>query len=241
MIGPLHNDLVFHGPMSDARATAAIESFGDLGGQHVVDLGCGWAELLLRTVASDTTATGHGIDTDEGAIARGRLGARGLPVTLEVGDASKWDGEADVLIVNGATHIWGGEPVDHTVNALAAARKRLRRGGRLFLGEGYWELEPTDEQLAAMPIERAEYRSLPDLVYLAQEHGFRLLALSRASRDEWDHFQSRHGLGWEKWLLANPDAPGREEVVARADQHRSWWLRGWQDVLGMAYLTLAAT
>src|SRR5882757_495805 len=72
VISPLHEDLIFHGPLSDGRAAQLIRSLGALDGQHVVDLGCGWAELLLRTVAAEPGATGHGVDRDAIAIEHGR-------------------------------------------------------------------------------------------------------------------------------------------------------------------------
>jgi SAM-dependent methyltransferase len=157
-IAPLHADLVFHGPLSPARADQLILSLGPLGGRQVVDLGCGWAELLLRTVATEPTVTGYGIDTDAVAIEHGRANAtaRGLAdrVVLDVGDAAAWTGDADVLIVNGATHVWGGDPAEHTGNALAAAHARLRPGGRLLLGEGFWQREPEADRLAAAGIPR---------------------------------------------------------------------------------------
>ena len=243
MISPLHDDLTFHGPLSASRADQLIRSLGRLDHQHVVDLGCGWAELLLRTLATEPTAIGDGVDRDAAAIEHGRLNAkaRGLAdrVTLTVGDAGAWSGrDVDVLIVNGASQVWGGEPTEHTANALRAGRDLLRPGGRLLLGEGFWEREPTPAQLAAMPIPLEQCRSLPDLVDLALDHGYRLLALSQASLDEWDDFESRHALGWERWLLANPDSPHADEIRAQADTHRQAWLRGWRGVLGLAYLTL---
>ena len=234
---PLHEDLVFHGPLSSYRADLLVRSLGPLDGQHVVDLGCGWAELLLRTVAAG--ATGYGVDQDADAIAHGRKLAveRGLAdgVTLDVGDAGLWSGEADVLIVNGASQIWGGDPLTHTANALAAGRRFLRPGGRLLLGEGFWEREPTAAQLAAMPVPREQYGTVADLVDLAMEHGYRLLWLSQANQDEWDEFESGHALARERRLLTHPDDT---EVRERADRQREWRLKGWRGVLGMAYLTL---
>lgn len=240
VIPPLHHDLVFHGPLSEARADALISGLGPLDGKHVVDLGCGWAELLLRAVAAGTGATGHGIDLDPGAIARARANAatRALPVTFTTTDASTWHGEADVLIINGATHIWGGEPATHTANALRAARDLLTPNGRLLLGEGFWHTTPTPARLAAMPIPRDQYGSLPALVDLALAHGYRPLRLCQATLDEWDAFQSGHALGWERWLEANPDSPHRAAVTAKADTHRAHWLHGWREALGFAYLTL---
>ncbi|WP_104483331.1 class I SAM-dependent methyltransferase [Actinokineospora auranticolor] len=242
-IPPLHDDLIFHGPLSESRADQLVRSLGPLAGRHVVDLGCGWAEFLLRAVATDPTATGHGVDLDQAAIEHGRAAAsaRGLGtrVTLEVGDAGAWSGSADILIVNGASQVFGGEPTRHTVNALEAGKRLLRPGGRLLLGEGFWEREPSAENLRRMPITREEYRSMADLVDLTTEHGYRPLWISQASLDEWDTFQSQHALGWEKWLSTHQGHPAFDEVKAKADTHRSFWLHGWRTVLGMAYLTLA--
>lgn len=246
VIAPLHEDLTFHGPLSASHADQLIGSLGGLDGQHVVDLGCGWAELLLRMLAAEPTTTGHGVDADAAAIEHGRANAkaRGLAdrVVLDVGDAGAYFGsDVDVLIVNGASQVWGGDPTVHTANALTAGRALLRPGGRLLLGEGFWEREPSQAQLEVMPIQLEQYRPLPDLVDLAQGRGYRLLALSQASLDEWDDFESRHARGWEQWLLANPGSPHAEEIRARADAHRTAWLRGWRGVLGLAYLTLVVT
>lgn len=244
VISPVYEDLSFHGPLSEQHAGQLVRSLGPLAGCQVVDLGCGWAELLLRILAAEPTATGHGIDQDARAVEHGRANAseRGLAdrVRLEVGDAGQWSGTADVLVVNGSTHVWAGEPTEHTGNALTAGRAALRRGGRLLLGECFWEREPTGAELDAMPMPREQYLPLPDLVDRALGHGYRLLALSQASLDEWDDFQSRHALGWERWLLASPGSPHADEIRARADGHRTGWLRGWRGVLGFAYLTLVA-
>lgn len=244
VIPPLHDDLTFHGPLSDERAERLIRSLGRLDGCRVVDLGCGWAELLLRIVTSDPTATGYGVDEDSAAIEHGRANAlaRGLAdrVTLDVGDAGEWSGTGvGVLVVNGASQVWGGEPTEHTANALAAGRAALRPGGRLLLGECFWEREPTAEQLDAMPMPLEQYLPLADLVDLAVGHGYRPHGITQASLDEWDEFESRHALGWERWLAGNTDSPHADAIRARADGHRAAWLRGWRGVLGFAYLTLA--
>lgn len=243
VIPPLFEDLTFHGPLSLWRSDQLIGSLGRLDHAHLVDLGCGWAELLLRALATEPTATGHGIDLDAAALEHGRANARarGLAdrVTLESGDVATWSGgEADVVIVNGASQVWGGEPTEHTANALTECRDLLRPGGRLLLGEGFWEREPTHGQLDAMQIPAQEYRCLADLIDLALALGYRLLAVSQASLDEWDEFESRHALGWQRWLLANPASPHTAAIQAKADAHRHAWLRGWRGVLGFAYLTL---
>ncbi len=245
-ISPLHEDVTFHGPLSEERAARLIRGLQPLDGEHVIDFGCGWAEFLLRTLEAAPTATGTGVDRDATAIAHGQANAdaRGLTarISLHVADVREWQPErpADVVIVNGATQVWGGDPLQHTENALAEARKLLNPRGRLLLGEGFWEREPTDEQLSAMPVPRDQYRTLAGLVDLAHEHGYRLLAAEQASLDEWDVFENGHGLAWERWLLDNPDSEHADDIRARADRQRGWRLRGWRATMGLAYLTLQA-
>ena len=245
-IAPLHEDLTFHGPLSPERAARLIQSLQPLAGAHVLDVGCGWAEFLLRVLAAEPTATGTGVDLDATAIAHGQANAaaRGLTprVSLQVADVAQWqpDRPADVVIVNGATQVWGGDALQHTANALTATKGLLRAGGRLLLGEGFWEREPTDEQLAAMPVPRNQYGSLADLVDLAHTHGYRMIAVEQASLDEWDVFENGHALAWERWLRANPDSPHADDIRAKADRARNYRLRGWRATMGLAYVTLQA-
>ncbi|HEX7304685.1 class I SAM-dependent methyltransferase [Lentzea sp.] len=245
-IAPPHEDLTFHGPLSEERAARLIRSLDLPDDARVFDAGCGWAEFLLRVLEANPTATGTGVDLDAAAIAHGQANAtaRGLAarVTLHVGDVAQYrpDGPFDAVVVNGASQVWGGDPLQHTANALTAARGLLRPGGKLLLGEGFWEREPTDEQLAAMPIPRNQYSSLADLVDLAHIHGYRMLGVEQANLDEWDVFENGHGLAWERWLRANPDSPHADGVRAKADTHRTYRLHGWRGTLGLAYLTLQA-
>ena len=40
------------------------------------------------------------------------------------------------------------------------------------------------------------------------------------------------------YLLAHGDHPEATRIRDQLDQHRSYWLRGYRGILGMAYLTL---
>ncbi|KJK33734.1 methyltransferase type 12 [Lentzea aerocolonigenes] len=245
-IAPLHEDVTFHGPLSEERAARLIRSLAPLDGAHVLDLGCGWAEFLFRTLEAAPTATGTGVDLSATDIAHAQANAeaRGLAgrVSLHAADVGKWQPEkrADVVIVNGATHVWGGDPSVHTANALAEARKLLNPQGKLLLGECFWEREPTAEQWNAMPVPRDQLRDLAGLVDLAIEHGYRFLAAEQASQDEWDVFENGHGLAWERWLRDNPDSEHADEIRAKADRQRTYRLKGWRATMGFAYLTLQA-
>ncbi len=245
-IAPLYEDLTFHGPLSEERAASLIRTLEPLDGAHVLDLGCGWAEFLLRTLEVVPTATGTGVDLSAEDIAHGQANAeaRGLAgrVELVVADVGQWQPSqpADVVIVNGASQVWGGDPLEHTANALTAARELVKPGGRLLLGEGFWQQEPSEEQLAAMPVPRDQYRTFAGLVDLATGHGYRLLGAEQASLDEWDVFENAHGIAWERWLRANPDSPHADEIRAKADAYVRYRFHGWRGTMGLAYLTLQA-
>ena len=80
-------------------------------------------------------------------------------------------------------------------------------------------------------------RDLAGLVDCGVSQGFRPLCIESANRDEWEQFESGYLADWEEWLLIAGDTPDAELVRAKADEHRTRWLRGYYDVLGFAYLT----
>ncbi|PSL52944.1 mycolic acid cyclopropane synthetase [Saccharothrix carnea] len=231
-----HALLDFNTPLSDAKAFDLITSLRLAPGERVVDYGCGWAELLLRAVEHQPGVTGFGVDSDDHAITRGRANveARGLTsrVTLDLADVTGWSAEpADVTISIGASHAWGG-----TKATLEALHARTRPGGRLLLGDGFWEQPPNAKSLEIFGEE--EFGTLPELVDLAMTCGYRLLNLATASPDEWDSFESRWCAARERWLLENPNDPKAAEVRAIVDDHRDGWLKGYRGYFGLAYLTL---
>lgn len=233
-----HALLDFNSPLSDAKAHDLVAGLRLRSGDAVVDYGCGWAELLLRAVEHVPGARGLGVDSDERAITRGRANveARGLTsrVTLDLADVTTWAAArpADVAISIGASHAWGG-----TAAALDALHARVRPGGTLVLGDGFWERPPGPRSREVFGDEVVG--GLADLVDLALARGYRLLGLTTATPDEWDGFESRWCAAREHWLLEHPDHPEAAEVRAVVDEHRDAWLKGYRGELGFAYLTLA--
>ncbi|MGH3490007.1 MAG: SAM-dependent methyltransferase [Actinopolymorphaceae bacterium] len=72
--------LDFNAPLSGTRADSIARSLAAGQPSRILDVGCGWGELLLRTLARAPTAAGHGVDIDAQAIERGQANAstRGL-------------------------------------------------------------------------------------------------------------------------------------------------------------------
>ncbi|MFD9908306.1 SAM-dependent methyltransferase [Streptomyces sp. NPDC059063] len=245
--------LTFHGPLSEARATRIVERTAEPlrtrppGQATVLDLGCGWGELTLRILEAAPTATAIGVDLNEEDLARGRAAARerGLADRVEFVAESATDtrrGPADVVLCLGSAQALRAADAEppHTAEALRALRTLVRPGGRVLLGEGFWQRTPTAAELAAMwPGAREdEHLYLGDLADAAVDAGFRPLWVETASQEEWEEFESAYRADTEEWLAAHATHPAAAEVRERADRHRSAWLRGYRRVLGLAYLTL---
>src|SRR5215467_4878418 len=94
--------LDFMAPLSGARADRLVADLAALGPSTVIDLGCGWGELLLRIVTASPTAQGIGVDTHLPDIERGRANAAARHVSDRVtfihGPAAEHLSGADVVI-----------------------------------------------------------------------------------------------------------------------------------------------
>jgi len=242
--------LTFHGPLSEDRAARMIRRLtahvAPTAPTTVLDIGCGWGEFMLRVLEATPGATGVGVDLNEEGLARGRANAeaRGLADRVRFVQESAVDsghGPADVVLCLGASHaLTETQPPEHTAAALHALRRLVAPGGRVLLGEGIWQRAPTTDELSAMwpDTTPSEFHDLAGLVDLAIDAGFRPAWIETANHDEWEEFESGYQSDVEEWLAANPDHPLAKETRDRVDRHRSTWLRGYRDVMGLAYLTL---
>ena len=218
-------------PLSDHHATLLLDRLYPTG--SIVDLGCGWGELLLSAVER-SGGTGIGVDTDPAGLARGRAGAaaRGLTdrVTFVEQPATDWRGTADQALCIGASHAFGDS------RAMLEALAEVVPRGRVLVGDACWPSPPTP---AALDIFGDSLLSLADLVEACRATGWRVLHLTTAAQREWDDFESRHRAGQEEWLLANENDPRAAEVRDRLDHRRREYLTAYRGVLGLAYLVLA--
>ncbi|MEU6989181.1 class I SAM-dependent methyltransferase [Streptomyces sp. NPDC046465] len=238
--------LTFHGPLSEPRAHRIVERLTATAPRTVLDIGCGWGELMLRVLEAVPAATGVGVDLKAEDLDRGRTTAkqRGLGDRVVFAEESATDtarGPADLVLCLSSSHaLSSAAPPRATVEALRVLRRLVLPGGRVLLGEGFWQREPTAKELAAMwpDADAGEHLSLGDLVDAAVEAGFRPLWVETASAEEWEEFESGYRSDVEEWLATHPDHPLAAETRTRVDAQRASWLRGYRGVLGIAYLTL---
>lgn len=218
-------------PLSESHADLLLDRLALPEATTVVDLGCGWGELLLRAAAR-TTAAAVGIDTDPTGLDRGRRAAldRGLDVRFVEQPATDWRGTADRALCVGSSHALGGS------RQMLARLAEIVPRGRVLVGDGCWERPPTE---AAHAVFGDDVLPLPDLVAACRDTGWQVLHLTTADQREWDEFESGHRAGPRTWLLANPEDPRAAEVAERHDAREHEYLTAYRGVLGFAYLVLA--
>jgi cyclopropane fatty-acyl-phospholipid synthase-like methyltransferase len=246
---PLHRDLTFESPLSQARAARLVAFLAEGAPSTVLDVGCGWGELLLRVLEAAPAARGLGLDLDEESIAgaRDHAGSRGLAerATFEARDARGVSGTYSAVTCIGASQIWGpdvseAQPLDYSA-ALAALRALLPRGGRLVYGDGIWSAAPTPAATAPLSRRDDEFVRIGALVELAEGHGFAVQAAHQADLDEWDAFESGFTAGYARWLAEHDtDHPDAAEVRALAARQHAAYFGGYRGILGLAYLQLVA-
>ena len=232
--------LSFHGPLSEARAARIVARLARTEPATVLDLGCGWGELMLRILAAVPGAVGTGLDVNERDLARGRDNATACGLTgrvsfiheSAVGTAR---GPADLVLCVGSSHVLSdARPPQHTADALRALRGLVNPGGRVLFGECFWEHPPTPPELAALwaGTTADDFHDLPGLVDLAIEAGFRPEWIEAASREEWDDFESGVAADVEEWLAGHPDHPQAAEIRAKADYQPGTTFRVFLDPAG---------
>ncbi len=243
---PRMTRLTFHGPLSEARAARLVGRVARTRPATVLDLGCGWGELMLRVLDAVPGAAGTGIDLSSADLARGRdsAAARGLAGRvsfIEESAVRTARGPADLVLCVGSSHVLSeARPPQHTADALHALRGLVNPGGRVLLGESFWEHPPSSGEIAAMwpGTTAGDYYDLAGLVGLAVSAGFRPEWVETASLEEWDDFESGVAADVEEWLAGHPDHPLAAETRKKADDRLSIWLRGSRGCMGQAYLTL---
>lgn len=210
-------------------------------GAAFLDLGCGYGRWLLEALATHPGTTGVGVDRTLPPGLEEAAAARGLTdrVRWVEADAQDWVADAlfDVVLCVGATHAFGG--LDGTLDA---ARRHLRPGGRLLLGDGIWDAPPSAAALAALELSPGDMLDLAGLVERVAAAGWEPGYGHVSSLADWDEYEFSWTGSLTSWAVHEaPTEQERAEALAIAREHRTAWLRGWRGHLGFVTLVLHDT
>ncbi|PWW21584.1 methyltransferase family protein [Geodermatophilus normandii] len=228
-------------PVSDDALARLLERLAPPPRGRVLDLGCGAGAWLLRLLAAQPGLVGVGVDTSAPALdaARDRAAMGGLRGRVEFvqADAATWEGGPfDAVVCIGVTHVFGGP-----AGTLDAVRRSLRPGGRVLLGDGFWESGPSDAALAGLGAEPGELPDLPGLLAEVQRCGFEPGYAHLSTLAEWDEYEWCWTGALTEWALTEADGAERAAALDAARTHRRQWLEGYRGELGFLTAVLHDT
>ncbi|MGW8333541.1 SAM-dependent methyltransferase [Streptomyces sp. NPDC055897] len=233
-----HADHPIAAPLDDDAVRGLLEHGIPHGDARVLDLGCGGGEWLLRALAAHPQLRAEGVDLAEGALRHAREAARARGVherlTLHHEDAAGFAAAPvfDLVIVVGAAHAFGGLPP-----TLATAREHLAPGGRVLIGDGFWEREPSPDAVEML----GDLEPLPTVLDQVVAGGWTPVHGHLSSRAELDAYEWSWTGALSAWALDHPEDPDSAQALEAATVHRDEWLRGYRDAFGFVSLVLRRT
>ncbi|MFD0078809.1 SAM-dependent methyltransferase [Streptomyces sp. NPDC127166] len=233
--GIAHADHPIKSPLGDDSVSRLLERGLPRGDERVLDLGCGTAEWLLRALATRPALHAEGVDVSEVALTRARQAASELGVderlVLHQQAAADFVSPQpfDLVISIGATHAYGG-----LLPTLAAAREHLAPGGRVLIGESFWDRDPSP---AALEI----FGDLDDLATTVDRvvaDGWTPVHCHVSTRAELDTYEWACWGSLAAWALDHPAHPAAAQALETANAARSEWLHGYRDSFGFVCMVL---
>jgi SAM-dependent methyltransferase len=205
----------------------------------ILDLGCGEAAWAMQALAHSPDGHADGVDISRYALDRAAAAAaqRGLDnrLTLHERDARGFvpDGDYDLVLCVGSTHAFGG-----FAGTLQQAGRYVNTDGILLVGEGFWQIPPTAQALAALDAAPEDFTDLAGLVDAAEQAGWTPVYAHVSDAAEWDDYEWSWVGSLTEWALDNPGHPGASGALLLARKHRDEYLHGYRNVLGFATLVL---
>ena len=220
-----HSGMEIMNPLPAAKLDEAIDALGDVNGSTAIDLGCGKGALLGRL--NDAYVRGVGVDLSPVLLDEARV--RAPDFDLVEADVRTFE-TSDTFDIAASI----GSPA--TLGQLAA---RVRPGGQILYGDGYWRREPSAAYLAALGTTRDELTDYAGVFAAAADHGLEPRYAVTASVDDFDRYEWRRSLNGERYAAAHRDEPGVEEFLAWIRNGRRRYVElGGRDTLGFGLFLL---
>lgn len=233
-----HVDHPIKAPLDDTSVQQLLERGAPRGDERVLDLGCGSGEWLLRALGVHPHLRAEGVDISADALGQAREAARargvGERLVLHRQEAAELHSPHpfDLVLSVGASHAFGG-----LLPTLAAARKHLAPGGRVVIGDGFWEREPSQEAVEML----GDFADLATTLERVAADGWTPVHGHVSSRRELDDYEWACWGSLASWALDHRADPDSEEALATATVRRDEWLRVYRDTWGFVSLVLRPT
>jgi SAM-dependent methyltransferase len=225
-------------PLDDDSVRHLLDRGIPRGDERILDFGCGGGEWLLRALSAYPDLHAEGVDIDEGALGDARAAANRLGVEerLDLHQLSAADFASphsfDLVLSFGATHAFGG-----LLPTLVAARKHLAPGGRVLIGEGFWDREPSQEAVDML----GDFTDLATTLDRVTADGWTPVHGHVSTRQELDDYEWACWGSLASWALDHPADPDSSQVLETATTRRAEWLRVYRDTWGFVSLVLRRT
>jgi len=214
-----YSGLTWWAPLSDARVDAVLSLTPIGAGDRVLDVGCGRGALLLRLARTGASAVG--VERSAGALLQAEAArlARAPDadvqwVARDVNDEPLPAGAFSLVCWVGGPFIGG-----DFASTVAALVERVRPGGYLLIGHGFWSSPPPAPYLEATGLSAEELTDSWANVAAVQALGLRLLYSTVSDRDEWDAFEGRIQYNVEQRAIEHPEDP---DPQGRLEGRRGW-------------------
>ena len=233
-----HADHPLASPLDDDSVRRLLESAIARDDARLLDLGCGSAEWLLRALISWPGLRAEGVDLSIPALTHARAEATRLAVqdrlVLHQQDAVEFASPHpfDLVLSAGSAHAFGG-----LLPTLAAARSHLTPGGRVLIGDGFWERTPSPEAIEML----GDFDDLATTMDAVIADGWTPVDGHVSTRSELDDYEWAWTGSLASWALDHPDHPDHDQALEAATTHRAEWLQVYRDSWGFVTLILRRT
>lgn len=228
-----YSHLTWNCPLSEDVAANLLSALQISPTTTVVDIGCGWGELLLRACLEYSPKAATGIDTDSSLLERARRTAAQRQISrasFQDMPGNQWAEVQHRAICIGSSHAFG------STEKMLQSLTDIVPSGRVLVGDMCWEAAPTE---AAVEAFGDEVLLLKDIVSACQRLGWKIMHVSTANQRDWDLFESGHRAGPREWLLSHAGHAQAAELERQLNEREKGYFETYRGVLGFAYLVLA--
>jgi cyclopropane fatty-acyl-phospholipid synthase-like methyltransferase len=228
-----HRHHRFCNPLDPAVLDRVLDGLGLTPGDRVLDLGCGKGALLVD-LAVRYGVTAVGVDINAAFLAEGRAFAErcGVPgaVSLVETEASRFESTPGSFALGaciGSSHALGGY-----AGTLQELARRVRPGGHVLAGHGYWKREPDREYLERLGATADELTDHEGNITAGLAPGLVGTGAWTSTDQDWARYEDLYADTVERHAAEHPEDPDAPAMLVRIRRWRETYLRWGRDTLG---------